>query len=121
MVTLPANAALVLAADVVTVGGRVIPEWARGNQILESFFKGGIIMYPLVAVLVIAIAVILERLVWWIVQTAKRNPGIPDKVFAALEQGNGPAAIKIALGSKDPLVRTVLQGWNPFHSSVEGA
>jgi len=64
-------------------------------------------MYPLVAVLVIAIAVILERLVWWIVQTAQRDPGKLDKVYAALEQGNVPAAINIARGSKDPLVRTV--------------
>src|ERR1700756_2834267 len=121
MVTLPANSALVLAADVVTVGGRVIPEWARGNQIFEYFFKGGIIMYPLVAVLVIAIAVILERLVWWIVQTAQRDPGKLDKVYAALEQGNVPAPINIARGSKDPLVRTVWHGLNHVHASVEGA
>ena len=118
MVTLPAN---ILAADVVTVGGRVIPEWARGNQIFEYFFKGGIIMYPLVAVLVIAIAVILERLVWWSVQTAQRDPGKLDKVYAALEQGNVPAAINIARGSKDPLVRTVWHGLNHVHASVEGA
>ena len=121
MVTLPANAAFVLAADVVTVGGRVIPEWARGNQIFEYFFKGGIIMYPLVAVLVIAVAVILERLVWWTVQTAQRDPGKLDKVYAALEQGNVPAAINIARGSKDPLVRTVWHGLNHVHASVEGA
>jgi len=121
MVTLPGNAALVLAADVVTVGGRVIPEWARGNQIFEYFFKGGIIMYPLVAVLVIAVAVILERLVWWTVQTAQRDPGKLDKVYAALEQGNVPAAINIARGSKDPLVRTVWHGLNHVHASVEGA
>ena len=121
MVTLPGNAALVLAADVVTVGGRVIPEWARGNQIFEYFFKGGIIMYPLVAVLVIAVAVILERLVWWTAQTAQRDPGKLDKVYAALEQGNVPAAINIARGSKDPLVRTVWHGLNHVHASVEGA
>ena len=121
MVTLPGNAALVLAADVVTVGGRVIPEWARGNQIFEYFYKGGIIMYPLVAVLVIAVAVILERLVWWTVQTAQRDPGKLDKVYAALEQGNVPAAINIARGSQDPLVRTVWHGLNHVHASVEGA
>jgi biopolymer transport protein ExbB len=121
MVSLLANLAPILAADTITAGGRVIPEWARGNQVFECFFKGGIIMYPIVAVLVVAIAVILERLVWWIVQSARRDPGKLDKVYAALEQGNVPAAINIARGSKDPLVRTVWHGLNHVHASVEGA
>ena len=121
MATMLSDFALILGADVITLAGRVIPEWARGNQIFEYFFKGGIIMYPLVAVLVIAIAVILERMVWWIVQTAQRDPGKLDKVYAALEQGNVPAAISIARGSKDPLVRTVWHGLNHVHASVEGA
>src|SRR5215831_9764420 len=121
MATMLSDFAPILGADVITSGGRVIPEWARGNQIFEYFFKGGIIMYPLVAVLVIAIAVILERMVWWIVQTAQRDPGTLDKVYAALEQGNVPAAINIARGSKDPLVRTVWHGLNHVHASVEGA
>src|SRR5262249_27134311 len=121
MATMLSDIAPILGADVITSGGRVIPEWARGNQIFEYFFKGGIIMYPLVAVLVIAIAVILERMVWWIVQTAQRDPGTLDKVYAALEQGNVPAAINIARGSKDPLVRTVWHGLNHVHASVEGA
>src|ERR1700747_1088599 len=121
MVTFPANSALVLAADVVTVGGRVIPEWARGNQIFETFFKGGPVMYPIVALLVVAVAVILERLVWWTFQTARRDPDQLDKVYAALEQGNISAAINLARGSKDPLVRTVWHGLNHVHASLEGA
>jgi biopolymer transport protein ExbB len=121
MVTFLANFAPTLAADAITIGGRVIPEWAKGNSIFEYFFKGGIIMYPMVAVLVIAIAVILERLFWWIVQTARRDPDKLDKVYAALEQGNVPVAINIARGSRDPLVRTVWHGLNHVHASVEGA
>jgi biopolymer transport protein ExbB len=121
MVIIPADFVPMLAAEAVTAGGRVIPEWARGNAIFEYFFKGGIIMYPLVAVLVIAVAVILERLVWWTVQTARRNPGQLDRVYAALEQGNVPTAINLARDSGDPLVRTVWHGLNHVHSSVEGA
>ena len=121
MVILSADFVPMLAAEVITAGGRVIPDWARGNAILEYFFKGGIIMYPMVAVLVIAVAVILERLVWWTVQTARRNPGQLDKVYTALEQGNVPTAINLARDSGDPLVRTVWHGLNHVHSSVEGA
>jgi biopolymer transport protein ExbB len=121
MVILSADFVPMLATEVITAGGRVIPDWARGNAILEYFFKGGIIMYPMVAVLVIAVAVILERLVWWTVQTARRNPGQLDKVYAALEQGSVPTAINLARDSGDPLVRTVCHGLNHVHSSVEGA
>jgi biopolymer transport protein ExbB len=121
MVTLLANFAPMLAAEAGASFGRPIPDWAKGNTIFETFFKGGPVMYPIVAVLVVAVAVILERLVWWTVQTAQRDPGRLDKVYAALEEGNVAAAINLARGSKDPLVRTVWHGLNHVHASIEGA
>src|ERR1700756_3228130 len=121
MVTLLGNFAPILAAEAAASVGRPIPDWAKGNTIFETFFKGGPVMYPIVAVLVVAVAVILERLVWWMVQTGRRDPGKLDKVYAALEQGNISAAINLARGSKDPLVRTVWHGLNHVHASIEGA
>jgi biopolymer transport protein ExbB len=121
MLTLLANYAPLLAAEVAASGGRSIPDWAKGNSIFETFFKGGPVMYPIVAVLVVAVAVILERIVWWTVQTARRDPDKLDKVYAALEQGNIAAAINLARGSEDPLVRTVWHGLNHVHASLEGA
>ena len=64
MVTLLSNSVPVLAAISAT-GGHVIPAWAKGNVVLEKFVQGGPIMYPIVATLIVAIAVILERIVWW--------------------------------------------------------
>jgi biopolymer transport protein ExbB len=75
MVTLLGNFAPILAAEAAASVGRPIPDWAKGNTIFETFFKGGPVMYPIVAVLVVAVAVILERLVWWTIQTARRDPG----------------------------------------------
>src|SRR5208337_448876 len=96
MVTLLANFAPILATEAAAAVGRPIPDWAKGNTIFETFFKGGPVMYPIVAVLVVAVAVILERIVWWSAQTARRDPGKLDKVYAALEQGNIAAAINLA-------------------------
>ena len=59
MVTLLARFAPILAAEGAASGGRPIPDWARGNTIFETFFKGGPVMYPIVAVLVVAVAVAL--------------------------------------------------------------
>jgi biopolymer transport protein ExbB len=121
MLTLFARFAPMLAAEAAATGGRPIPDWAKGNTIFETFFKGGPVMYPIVAVLVVAIAVILERIVWWTVQTTRRDSDKLDKVYAALEEGNVAGAVNLARGSKDPLVRTVWHGLNHVHASVEGA
>jgi biopolymer transport protein ExbB len=121
MVTLLTMCAPLLAAEAAASGGRVIPDWAKGNTIFETFFKGGPVMYPIVAVLVVAVAVVLERIVWWTIQTARREPDKLDKVYAALEQGNVAGAVNLARGSKDPLVRTVWHGLSHVHASVEGA
>jgi biopolymer transport protein ExbB len=121
MLTLFAKFAPLLAAAAAAAGGRPIPDWAKGNTVFETFFKGGPVMYPIVAVLVVSIAVILERIVWWTVQTTRRDSDKLDKVYAALEQGNVAGAVNLARGSKDPLVRTVWHGLNHVHASVEGA
>src|ERR1700720_1096112 len=121
MLTLFARFAPMLAAEAAAVGGRPIPDWAKGNTVFETFFKGGPVMYPIVAVLVVSVAVILERIVWWTVQTTRRDSDKLDKVYAALEQGNVAGAVNLARGSKDPLVRTVWHGLNHVHASVEGA
>src|ERR1700738_316760 len=121
MLTLFARFAPMLAAEAVATGGRPIPDWARGNTIFETFFKGGPVMYPIVAVLVVSVAVILERIVWWTVQTTRRDSDKLDKVYAALEQGNVAGAVNLARGSKDPLARAVWHGLSHVHSSVEGA
>ena len=121
MLTLLGTFAPLLAADAATAGGRPIPDWAKGNGIFEAFFKGGPVMYPIAAVLIVAVAVVLERIVWWTIQTARREPNKLDKVYAALEQGNVAGAINLARGSTDPLVRTVWHGLSHVHASVEGA
>jgi biopolymer transport protein ExbB len=121
MLTLVGTFAPVLAAEAVISGGRTIPDWAKGNSIFETFFKGGPVMYPIVAVLVVAVAVVLERMVWWTIQTTRRDPKKLDEVYEALEQGNIAGAVNLARGSRDPLVRTVRHGLSHVRASVEGA
>jgi len=61
MFTLFASFNLSLAADAASVVTHTIPEWAKGNTVFETFFRGGPVMYPIVAVLVVAVAVILAK------------------------------------------------------------
>lgn len=110
---------LATGADVVSL--HPVPAWAKGNYFLEKFFQGGILMYPIVAVLVVAVAVILERSVWWAAERARRDPNRLDQIYAALEQGNVKGASGLAHGSSDPLIRTIWHGINHVHASIEGA
>jgi len=121
MVTLLAQFAPLLAAEAQQTGQHFIPDWAKGNTVFETFFRGGPVMYPLLAVLIVAVAVILERILWWTIERARRNPNKLDQVYAALEEGNVNGASSLARGSKDPIIRTVWHGLNHVHSSVEGA
>jgi biopolymer transport protein ExbB len=115
----------ILAAEAAAAGGHhALPAWAawgKGNVIVEKFFEGGPVMWPILAVLIVAIAVVLERLFWWTREGSRRDPAKLDKVYGALEQGNISAAANLARGSSDPLIRTVWHGLNHVHSSVEGA
>src|SRR5258707_14471546 len=112
---------VVAAGDPQTVVGRLVPGWAKGNFLLEWFFKGGIVMYPIVAVLIVAIAVILERTVFWLIEGARRDPNRIDQMYAALEHGNISASANLGRTSKDPLVRTAWNGLNHVHTSIAGA
>ena len=100
---------------------RFVPDWAKGNVFLELFFKGGVVMYPIVAVLTVALAIILERSLWWAIHSVRRDANKLDKMYAAMEQGNVAAAANLGRKSGDPLVRTVWHGINHVHASVEGA
>ena len=98
-----------------------VPDWAKNNYFLEKFFQGGVVMYPIVAVFVAAVAVVLERSVWWAVERTRRDANRLDQIYAALEQGNVPAASNLARNSRDPLIRVVYHGINHRHASLEGA
>src|SRR3981081_1878413 len=111
MVTLlTTKLAPMLAAEAAAPGmHHALPAWAawgKGNVIVEKFFEGGPVMWPILAVLVVAVAVIFERLFWWIREGSRRDPAKLDKVYSALESGNISAAAKEASGAHAQLGRT---------------
>jgi biopolymer transport protein ExbB len=123
MVTLLAKFAPLLAAEATSAAGHRVwmPDWAKGNPVFELFFKGGPVMYPILIVIIVALAVILERFVWWTIERSRRDSNKLDKIYGALEQGNVQTASSVARGSKDPIIRMIWHGLNHVHSSLQGA
>ncbi len=91
------------------------------NVVVEQFVKGGPIMWPMLVVMVAAVAVILERIIWWGAHGASREPAKLEQVYTALEKGDVIAASAVAKDAKDPVVKVLWHALNHHHASLEGA
>lgn len=91
------------------------------NLVVDFFVKGGPIMWPILAVALMAVCVIVERAFWWAGTGLKRNPRLLEAVYASLESGDLDSAIRVSANAADPVVRMVHHGLNHPHTSMEGA
>jgi biopolymer transport protein ExbB len=91
------------------------------NIVVQYFIKGGWIMWPILITSFAAIAVIVERIIWWSLETRRRDPEKLDKIYSALENGEVKAASAFARNSRDPLLRVIWHGLNHYHASLQGA
>jgi len=91
------------------------------NIVVQYFVKGGWIMWPILLTSVVALVVTVERTIWWIIESRRRDPEKLDKVYAALESGDIKTASAYARNSRDPLLRVIWHGLNHYHASLQGA
>ncbi len=75
----------------------------------ELSFKGGWIMIPIAALLVIAVYIFIERFIV-IKNAAKENPGFMNEIKDNIQSGNIAAAIKICDQSDRPLMQMLKKG-----------
>jgi biopolymer transport protein ExbB len=91
------------------------------NLFVEYFEKGGPVMWPILITALVAIAVVGERILWWVREHSRRDPATLEKVFAAIEEGDFKRASDLSKDSADPIIRMVWHGMNHHHSSLQGA
>jgi biopolymer transport protein ExbB len=100
----------------------VIPESAIDkNFFVDNFKKGGPIMWPILIVSITALAVVLERIFWWLGRWMRRDPKRIEKVFTAIEVGDVAEASRLSRDSRDPVLRMMWNGLNHQHASLQGA
>ncbi len=92
-----------------------------GNFLIDNFQKGGPIMWPILLVSITAIAVVLERVCWWLMRWTRRDPKRIEKVFTAIEVGDVAEASRLSRDSRDPVLRMMWNGLNHQHASLQGA
>jgi len=77
---------------------------------LEFFYRGGPVMYPLLACSVIALTVIIERVIFWTGVDLNRNQGLVDEVLELCQRGEWEAVRAKVTGSKDYVIRILVTG-----------
>jgi biopolymer transport protein ExbB len=94
------------------------------NIVFQFFIKGGPVMWPILISALVAVAVVGERMFWWLRENGKRDPQKLEQVLAALENGDVPAAKQMAEGSEDAVIRMIRHGLGHVghvHASLLGA
>jgi biopolymer transport protein ExbB len=76
----------------------------------ELMIKGGLIMWPLLACSVVALAVVFERLVFWALVTIRKNQKLINRIFSLTEEGEFDAAIQAGESSKCLVCRILTAG-----------
>jgi biopolymer transport protein ExbB len=91
------------------------------NFFVHNFKQGGPIMWPILIVSITALAVVIERIFWWLGRWMRRDPKRIEKVFTAIENGDIAEASRLSRGSRDPVLRMMWNGLNHQHASLQGA
>lgn len=77
---------------------------------IDIFIKGGPVMYPLLACSIISLTVIIERAYFWIREDMLRNPSLVDNVLELCRRGDWDAVKTRVAGSKDHIIRILVNG-----------
>lgn len=88
---------------------------------IELFRQGGPIMWPIAIVSLFTIAIVGERLWFWLQHARSRQPRLVDEVLGALEAGDHDKARTLSANASDPVARVLHAGITHRHSSLHGA
>ena len=94
------------------------------NIVVQFFLKGGPIMWPILICSFVTVAVVGERVFWWLRERSRREPQKLEQLLAALENSDVSAAKQLSKGSEDPVIRMISRGLahiGHVHSSLLGA
>jgi biopolymer transport protein ExbB len=91
------------------------------SVVVQTFLKGGPIMWPILLTGIVALSVLLERTTWWFIQSTRRKPQQVEQVLEWIEAGDLEAASRFTKHTKEPLLRVIWHGLNHYHHSLEGA
>lgn len=91
------------------------------QPMLNLFQKGGPIMWPLLVASVVALAVVLERLLFILREMECRDPSLVGQILSYAEDGELTKAIDAGKNSEDFVAKTLAYGLSHRHKSFSNA
>ena len=82
----------------------------QNNMFWEWFRMGGPVMWPLLAASVVALAVVIERILFIMMELDSRDPAVVGLILSHTESGDIKKAVEIGRSSKDFVARTLSYG-----------
>ncbi|MFM2296399.1 MAG: hypothetical protein RL117_106 [Verrucomicrobiota bacterium] len=83
----------------------------QANVVVEYFIKGGPIMWPILLLLFMAVAVIADRVIWWVRFHRCLQEDAQEQAREALGHGDFPKAWGIVAGQQDPYLQNLQDGF----------
>jgi biopolymer transport protein ExbB len=85
------------------------------------FQKGGLIMWPLLLTSLIAVAVVIERIIFMMRERRRRDANAVEQILAYVERGDVDHAIKSGEKSKDFVAKALVYGLTHRQQSFSNA
>ena len=87
--------------------GGALKALVQKASIIHIFIKGGPIMWPMLAASIVALAVVLERLIFLFNEQRRRDPKCVSRFFGHVARGEIDEAITVASPSRDAIASTM--------------
>ncbi len=87
----------------------------------QIFERGGLVMWPLLATSMVALAVVIERMIFILHEMQSRDPAVVGRILSHTESGDVARAVAEGRESKDFVARTLAYGLSHRHRSFSSA
>jgi biopolymer transport protein ExbB len=77
---------------------------------IQLFLKGGPVMWPLLITSITAVAVVVERILFLLGESHRRDPKVLEKILTLVEAGKTEEAATAGGSSRDPVVQVLVSG-----------
>jgi biopolymer transport protein ExbB len=77
---------------------------------IQLFLKGGPVMWPLLLTSITALAVVVERILFLLGESHRRDPKVLNTILTLVEAGKADEAAAAGGSSRDPVVQVLVSG-----------
>ncbi len=91
------------------------------NIVVETFLKGGWVMWPILATFFLALCAVLDRSVWWLRLRGTLQSAKQEQARVALGTGDFATAWDLGKNTTEPFLTNLNQGMTHAHTSMLAA